>query len=225
MNPSLPTVGALLTLLLLSLSLQAAEPDIDLGRYENEILRYEAWDKKHDPEKGQILFYGSSSIRLWDLNSFFPNVDRLNRGFGGSTFPEALHYFNRMVTPYAPRQIVLYEGDNDVAAGFSAEAIEANFKEFAGLVQQRFPDTEILFISIKPSGSRAHLWGKSQSVNQAIAEYCDDHEQLTYVDLAAVLLDERGEPREELFIEDRLHLNAKGYELWAQALRPYLAIE
>src|SRR5437763_4245357 len=74
---------------------RAAAPaaSIDLDRFAQEIDAFDAADRAAPPAAGGIVFVGSSTIRLWaSLVDDFPGLPVLNRGFGGSTFPEALHY-------------------------------------------------------------------------------------------------------------------------------------
>jgi hypothetical protein len=103
-----------------------------LNKYEKEIVAYEKQDSLAMPAKGQILFIGSSSFRLWktfaaDMQGLPPAI---NRGFGGSTLAEALYYFDRMVAKYQPKWVFMYEGDNDLTQGKAPEVIASEYDEF-----------------------------------------------------------------------------------------------
>lgn len=189
--------------------------------FESDIRQFEEADAKNPPAKGSVLFVGSSSIRLWNtLAQDFPGVPVINRGFGGSQIIDSVRYVHRIVTPYEPRMIVLFAGTNDIANGKSGTEVFADFKAFVGAVREKLPTTPIVNIAITPAPSRWHLIERTKLANRLIREYCESHRDLTFVDTYSRMLDRTGRPRPELFVSDQLHLNAAGYALWADALRP-----
>jgi lysophospholipase L1-like esterase len=193
-------------------------------RFEDEIASFEAADRISPPPKGSVLFVGSSSIRVWpNLKADFPNLDVLQRGFGGSTLDEVDHYAPRIVLPYCPRLIVLYAGDNDLAEGRAPEQILADFKTFVGLVRPPMPKTRIVFVSIKPSTARVALLGKMREANALVRHYIATDPSLTYVDVFTPMLGPTGVPRGELFQSDGLHMNAEGYAIWRGLLEPLVS--
>ncbi|UCF35310.1 MAG: hypothetical protein JSU96_10660 [Acidobacteriota bacterium] len=194
----------------------------DPRRWEEEIARFEASDRTEGIQKGQILFIGSSSIRKWDLRESFPELDTLNRGFGGSQISDSLHYLKRVVFPYEPRMIVFYAGDNDINAGESPEQVFDDFKRFCRNVHDQLPNTRILFISIKPSLDRWGRVNQMRDANRRIARLAGQDPLVGYVDIDTLMIGEDGRPRPELFDSDGLHLNDAGYRVWAAALRPFL---
>lgn len=192
--------------------------------FEDEIAQFEAADRINPPPKGSVLFVGSSSIRVWpNLKADFPNIDVLQRGFGGSTLDQVDHYAPRVVLPYCPRLIVLYAGDNDIAAGRTPEQILADFKTFVGLVRPPMPKTRIVFVSIKPSTARVALLEKMREANALVRQYIATDPSLTYVDVFTPMLGATGLPRGELFQSDGLHMNAHGYAIWRGLLQPLVS--
>jgi len=189
------------------------------NRFEDDIRAFEAQDRVASPARGQILFLGSSSIRLWDLPRYFPNLDALNRGFGGSDISDSIYFFDRVVRPYHPRAIVFYAGDNDIAGGKSPEQVAADFREFAGKVHNAFPSSRILYLAIKPSPSRWKLVGAIRQANDAIKRFAGTTQYVEYVDLFEPMIGSDGRPKPELFSEDDLHLSEAGYRLWTDLLR------
>jgi lysophospholipase L1-like esterase len=164
---------------------------------------------------------GSSSIRFWKtLAQDFPDKQVINRGFGGSEISDSIAFADRIIFPYQPRMVVLYAGNNDIALGKSPERVIADFKKFLKLMHRKLPQARIAYISIHPNMSRWHLRDKSQAVNKAISEIKD--KQLTFINVWPAMLGEDGKPRPELYMPDKLHLNAKGYELWTSIVKPYL---
>ena len=197
-------------------------PAQDASRWEEAIAAFEQSDQKNPPPKGGVLFVGSSSIRLWDLDAHFPKIDAINRGFGGSQLSDVVHYTDRIVLPYEPRLIVLYAGDNDIAAGKSPEQVFQDFQQFVNRVRARQPGTKIAFIAIKPSLKRWPLIDKIRDANARIERMCREDDRLTFVDIDAPMLGPDGKPRPELFREDGLHLNEDGYRLWTSLLKTSL---
>jgi lysophospholipase L1-like esterase len=194
----------------------------DFGRWEKEIAAFEAKDAAAPPPKDAVLFAGSSSIRLWNLKKSFPDVAVINRGFGGSEIADSTHFAPRIIIKAQPRVIVFYAGDNDVANGKTAERVANDFKDFADLIHKELPKTKIVFISIKPSPARWKMVEEQRKANALIKAYCKKNDYLVYLDAATPMVGDDGKPRQELFGKDGLHMNDKGYELWASLLKPYL---
>jgi lysophospholipase L1-like esterase len=191
--------------------------------FENEINAFKKQDSLQFPGTGKILFVGSSSFRLWkDLQGDFPKHPLINRGFGGSTFKEILLYKDEIIRPYAPKQIVIYCGENDLAGGASTLEVFNNFKALFGYIRGFSPKTSIVFVSIKPSPSRKHIFEKVKEANTLIRNYIGKQKLTVFVDTFSLMLDSDGNFKEELFVEDRLHMNRKGYDIWKAALEPHL---
>src|SRR5699024_7674777 len=150
------------------------------------------------------------------------NKQSIKRGFGWSKFSDLLRQCDHIVYHYKPRQIFIYEGDNDLNAGNSPEQVLQDFKAFVKRSRERLPETELVFISIKPSPSRIDLFEEMKEANQLIKAYSKETQNVRYADIFHAMLDEDGEIRADIFTEDMLHLNAKGYDLWERIIRPYL---
>lgn len=194
----------------------------NFSRWEGDIRRFEQADAKAKPAPGGNLFVGSSSIRMWPLDKSFPHHPIVNRGFGGSQIADSTHFAGRIVTPHRPAVIVLYAGDNDIAAGKSPERVAEDFRQFVSRVREDLPRARIVYLTIKPSLSRWKLWPKMQAANALIEKECADDEQLTYVDVGAPLLGEDRRPQAEMFIKDGLHLSPAGYKAWSELVQPHL---
>jgi lysophospholipase L1-like esterase len=194
----------------------------DFARWEKAITAFEQQDKEKPPPKHAILFVGSSSIRMWNVAKSFPDLDVINRGFGGSHLADSVHFAPRIILKHQPRVVVVYAGDNDIAAGKTPEKVAADFRDLVRVVQETFPKTRIVYISIKPSILRWKLFDKICQTNALIQAECQKDERLQYVDVVKPMLDEAGKPRPELFVEDGLHLNNKGYELWTSLVKRHL---
>lgn len=196
--------------------------DPDPNRFAKDIESFAAWDSRNAVPADPILFVGSSSIRMWRTHESFPALPAINRGFGGSHISDVVHFSDRIVLPYAPKLIVFYAGDNDVAGGKSAAQILCDYRRFVELVHTQLPDTPILFITIKPSGRRWSLWPEMDKANNLIKAFSGKSGRLFFADLGTPLLGADGKPDNSLFLSDKLHLNAKGYRVWTRAIRPVI---
>lgn len=192
------------------------------NRFEKNIQAFEDADRASPPPENAVLFVGSSSIRMWDVKKWFPDLPAINRGFGGSTTGEVNLFLDRIVLPYAPRTIVYYAGDNDIAGKIPAKTVAANFREFVRRVHEKLPETKIIYVAIKPSPSRWQFAEQTRAANGLVMDFCTSDQRLTYLDVFTPMLGENGEPRRELFLDDMLHLNDEGYRLWTSLLKPLL---
>jgi lysophospholipase L1-like esterase len=197
-------------------------PFNDPRRFEQCIVDFEQQDRVTPPPRGAIVAIGSSTMRGWHdtIREDLAPLTIIPRGFGGSEMNDAVHYASRIVIPYAPRAILLYEGDNDIAAGHGPDVVLERFHAFVTTVRQALPTVRIYVLSIKPSPSRWALWPAMQAANRLLAIACRRGTDLVYVDVATPMLDSRGEARAELFIADQLHMTRRGYEVWRDAVRP-----
>ncbi|MEZ6013604.1 MAG: SGNH/GDSL hydrolase family protein [Planctomycetota bacterium] len=192
-------------------------------RWRDEIEAFERQDASAPPEAGGIVFVGSSSIRRWDsLESDFADLPVIERGFGGSQMLDSALFAHRIVTPYRPRMVVVYAGDNDIAAGKGPQEVLDDYLAFIAAVHGVLPEAKIAFIAIKPSLARWKLWPEMREANRMVADLAAGDPRLTYLDIASPMLGTDGAPRPELFVADGLHLSPAGYALWAATIRPAL---
>ncbi|MGN6480380.1 SGNH/GDSL hydrolase family protein [Luteibacter sp.] len=212
----------LLTLLFLALG--AAAKDNDHAKWEPDIQAFEAADKAAPPPQHAVLFIGSSSIRLWQgLESDFAGYKVINRGFGGSDLDDSTAFANRIVKPYHPAAIVVYAGDNDLQNGDTPEQVRDDFTAFVAKVRSYDAEVPIAFISIKPSIARFNLLPNIDRANQLVRDQAMKEKGVAFLDVAPAMVDANGKPKAELFMEDGLHMNPKGYALWVAQVRPWLA--
>jgi lysophospholipase L1-like esterase len=192
------------------------------NRWEKDIKLFEARDAKKMPKPNGILFVGSSSIRMWKTNEDFPTLNIINRGFGGSQTSDALLYTDRIILNYRPRLIAIYEGDNDIAVGKSPETVFKDTKTLFGRIHEALPETRIIYVAIKPSIARWKMVDDMREANALIKAHAKKDPRIHYLDIDTPMMGPDGKPRKDLFIEDGLHLNRKGYDLWNSLIHPYL---
>ena len=192
-------------------------------RWGPEIRAFEAADQTHPPPRKAILFIGSSSIRLWtNIAQAFPGHEVFCRGFGGSQLSDSVAFADRIVTPYQPKMVLLYAGDNDIASGKSPEEVLGDFKAFVRRIHATLPNTRIAYIAIKACPAREKFLDCVKTTNRLIREYTATKDWLLFIDVFTPMLSKEGRPRADFCLQDGLHPNAQGYELWASILRPVL---
>jgi GDSL-like Lipase/Acylhydrolase family len=189
--------------------------------FAGDVRAFVEGDRVASPAPGGILFIGSSSIRLWTtLADDMAPLRVLRRGFGGAHLMHVIHETKRIVVPYAPRAVVLYAGDNDITYGRSAEAVAAEFREFAQAVHAALPETDVWYLSMKPT--QAAFWPEMSRGNRQIAAIAKDDPHLHFIDADPVLLTAGGKVNAELLRFDGIHLNDKGYAAWTSLIKPAL---
>ena len=190
----------------------------------DEINEFKKLDKENFPEKGKILFTGSSSIRFWDsLEEDMEPLEVLNRGFGGAQISHVIHHFEEIIKPYEPKAIVFFCGTNDLTALKTPKETMSDFKKFLSLVRNEFGNIKVYLIGIKPSVDRLYLDKEERIFNSSIKLLASQDAYLEYIDVWDSMLSEDGSRMPELFIEDGLHMNKKGYEVWTKQVRKSLS--
>lgn len=192
--------------------------------WEEHFKQIHEKNRKEAPVTDCVLFIGSSTFRMWqDIQSYFPDSKIVNNAFGGSYLSDLIYYFKDIVLPHNPRQVVIYEGDNDLCSSKTPEEFMEDAVCLTRLIQLHFPKTSIVFVSIKPSPNRnISIRTKYKSANNLLKAYADSHDGITYVSIWDQMLDDKGNPNKKYFLEDGLHMNKSGYEVWQKALMPVI---
>jgi lysophospholipase L1-like esterase len=200
---------------------------LDLAQWEADIRAFEDADRQTPPPREGVLLVGSSSIRLWkSAAEDFPGMPVINRGFGGSQVREVTAFADRIVLPYRPRVIVFYCGTNDVFdGGRPVSAVVTDTEGFIRKVHTALPATRVVYISIAPNPARWRLKDAWLELNARMKAFAATDPRVAFVDVWSAMLDAAGQPRPELFVEDRLHMNERGYAIWARILRPIVQRE
>ncbi|MEE1962892.1 Lysophospholipase L1 [Flagellimonas taeanensis] len=186
----------------------------------NEIKKKN--DTLWDVSRPAIVFTGSSSVRLWeDLQDRFPDQQVLNTGFGGSQFSDLELYLDELILSYDPVKVFIYEGDNDVNAKVKLRTIVDTSERILDVLQQKKQGMEIVLISPKPSISRWKLRGKYKRLNRKLARLASKTEGVEFVDVWYPMLEKR-KLKQDIFIEDGLHMNSKGYDIWYDVIKNYV---
>jgi lysophospholipase L1-like esterase len=209
--------------LVLSSASLAQQKANDPTRWEKNIATFEAQDRENPPPKGALLFIGSSTIVRWKtLAEDYPEHKTINRGFGGSQIEDSAFYADRVIIPHAPRAVFLRAGGNDLNAGKSVDQVFNDYKSFVAKVHAKLPETDIYFISLSPSIARWKQHEQEKELNNKVKEFIAGKPHLKYIETYDMVLGTDGQPRAELFVEDKLHFNAEGNKLLAERVRPHL---
>lgn len=194
------------------------------ARWEDAMRVYAAEDAASPPPANAIVFTGSSSIALWKtVHEDMAPLTVISRGFGGGTMQDAVYWLDTLVLKHRPGAVVLYEGDNDIGHyEDTPEEVHEVFKTFVSRIHMKLPETRIYFLSIKPSILRWGVWPEMRRANDLIRVFCETRPGLHLIDVAPAMFDERGQPRADIFEGDGLHMNARGYEIWASVVRQIL---
>lgn len=190
-----------------------------------DIEAFKRQDSIQPPPKNAILFVGSSSFTKWtDVQQYFPGYAILNRGFGGSSLPDLIRYENEVIFKYHPKQIVIYCGENDLAASdtVTGQTVYNRFKQLYTDIRKKYKTVPVAFISLKPSPSRKALFPKMEEANRLIRSYLEGQKHTTFVDVYHSMLDGPGSPMGNLFLGDSLHMTPKGYAIWQKRIQPVL---
>ena len=192
------------------------------AKWESAIAAYEASDRTNPPPKNPIVFVGSSSILRWkSLAQDFPGLPVVNRGFGGSQLADSVNFAERIVIPYAPRQVVVYAGGNDLNAKKPADIVYGDFVALMEKLRKHLPHTRLAYIASAPNHKRWEQVELVKRLNSLAAAYCHRH-GITFINVFPLMLGPDGRPKPDIFVEDGLHMNPKGYAIWREAVAPYL---
>jgi len=211
---------ALCVLICSSLFAQNTKP-----AFWNDIQQFRKQDSVQPPPSNAILFVGSSSFTRWtDVQNYFPGYTIINRGFGGSTLVDVLHYEEDVIFKYNPKQILIYCGENDFASSdtITPTTVFNRFKTLFSEIRTVYPKVPIAYISMKPSPSRWNLRDKFMTGNHLIEDYLKKQKNAQFISVWKPMLGSDGKPKKELFVEDNLHMNAQGYAIWQKIIQPTL---
>ncbi|WP_207423581.1 GDSL-type esterase/lipase family protein [Desertivirga brevis] len=220
---SLLTLSWLLAFLFSMGIVSTAQAQETRSHYWSTIQKFKEQDRLQTPPKKAILFVGSSSFTNWHFaQEMFPDHKILNRGFGGSQLPDVKQYFEQVNYPPKLKQIVVYAGDNDIASGQSAQEVLNRFKDVYYLIRKDLPKVEISYLSIKGCPGRARSIPVVKEANQLIKSFLAGQKNTSFIDIYHATMIAEDKPMDDIYVEDGVHMNRKGYEIWAATLKPYL---
>ena len=194
------------------------------NKFENNILAFEKSDQSAPPnEKNLIVFTGSSSVVKWKtLNADFPNKNIINRGFGGSQTSDLIEFVDRVVNVYHPKQVFIYEGDNDLSSGKSVEQVFTDFKTLFDKIRNVDRKIRISIIGVKPSPSRRRLIPQQQQYNAKVSDFLKNKKNVDFIDVFNPMIIGKDQFEPKYYVADSLHMTAEGYEVWKKVIGRYV---
>lgn len=195
----------------------------DPNRLKKDINELVSKEHNFSNDKKLVVFAGSSSIRMWkDVQSYFPDYNVINNGFGGSQFSDLLYFYDEVILKSKPEILFIYEGDNDINDNKKPRKILKEAKHLTVKIRKDLPETRIIYISPKPSIARVHLKNEYIKFNKKLKKYCYKQGDIGFADVWNPMLDEKGNVFKDVFIEDGLHMNKKGYDIWGNVVGGFL---
>ncbi len=189
------------------------------------IEAFKKQDSVNAPPKRAILLVGSSSFTNWkDVQDYFPGYTIINRGFGGSSLPDLIRFAPDIIYPYDPSQVLIYCGENDFPSGVNttADTVYNRFTRLFGMIRANLPKAEIIYVSMKPSPSRLKYLNEFRLANEKIKHFLKKKRNTNFIDVYSKMILNDGSPMTDIFLNDKLHMNKKGYLIWQSAFKPYL---
>jgi len=193
--------------------------------FRKEIDAFKKKDSAQMPAPKSILLAGSSSFTKWtDVQDYFPGYPILNRAFGGSSLPDVIRYADEIIFPYDPKQVIIYCGENDIAASdtITAQTVLQRFQQLFFIIRNKLPKVPVVFISIKPSPSRWKFEPVFVETNKLIKKFLRKQSKTKFVNVHDAMLHADGSVMTDIFIADNLHMNAKGYAIWQPIIKKEL---
>jgi len=197
--------------------------------FQEEIEVFLKKDSILMPAANSILFVGSSSFNYWkDISNYFPGYPIINRGFGGSSLTDVIYFNKETILKYKPKQIYIYCGENDIAASdtITPKIVFERFKTLYTIIRTHLGNkVPVMYVSIKPSVARWTMEEKFVTANTLIRDFINKQKHTQFLDVHSAMLDTSGMVFKDIFIADKLHMNAKGYAIWQKIIAPTLVKE
>jgi len=193
-----------------------------IQRFQKSIDAYIDQNRKLEDKSCDVLIFGSSSINMW--NNIYEDLAPLTvirRSYGGATIRDMIYNYDIIARGYHPKSIVLYV-ENDIVADISVGDIYDLFRVFTAKIRRDYPDTPFYILSIKPSPSRESLLKRTVMLNSLLEDYANTAKNVHYIDITQGMYDNVGNIRKDIFLDDMLHMNSAGYDLWIKVLKPVL---
>jgi lysophospholipase L1-like esterase len=202
-----------------------AAPNVPLANpFESEVSALEARLSQSPISSSPIVFYGSSSIRLWkSLQQDFSGYAVLNCGFGGSRLTDCIRYANRLVLPRKPSAIVIYAGDNDLAIGTPPEKVFQSFSQLFTIFRTYSTSIPIAFVSVKVCPARLMFLENILKFNRLVEDFLKTQPDTEYIDVCSDMLGHDRKPIQALFVSDQIHLSPAGYQILRKEVGEFLS--
>ncbi len=229
------SIIALLVTIVITVGLVLGLPSDDeenpfVAYYDSKCSSYAV--QNSNLSKEQIVFIGDSITDLCPLDDYYADLPLAcyNRGIGGDTTDGVLNRLQVSIFDLKPQKVVLMIGTNDVDGGKSEDYIINNYIKIVEQIKNELPTVELYCMSIIPQNE---VFGASSGLNitennqkiqriNARIKALSDEKGAIFVDIYYALLGEN-DSLDTSYSDDGLHLNASGFTVWADIVKPYLA--
>jgi len=198
----------------------------EVTAWEETIQSFEQLDDSVTYPEDAIMFAGSSSIRLWSsLEKDMAPYPVIQRGYGGAKLSDFVVYANRIFCPHPCKAIVIFVA-NDISGSDndkSPREVAGLFRILLRIIRKTHPETPVFWIAVTPTASRWKVWPEINKASSLIKDICDNQYDTYFIRTDNAFLNETGQPIDELFISDRLHLTQKGYAVWTEIIKKELS--
>jgi hypothetical protein len=206
--------------------------DPSIARWQNEIAALETAQKSETTRHG-IVFYGSSSIRLWNsISDDMAPWPVIKRGYGGAKLPDVIYFAPRILGPHLGQQnpnrcraVVLFVA-NDItgneATDLSPGEVNDHFEKLLKWIREQDSTIPVFWIEVTPTNSRWKSWPKICEASAGIRKLINGDCAAHFIPTAGAYIGPDGKPNDQLFAGDKLHLNADGYRLWSAIIKSHL---
>ena len=194
----------------------------EVKKWEPDVVKLEKLDSAETYSPDAILFTGSSSIRLWtDIKTDMAPWNVIQRGYGGAKMSDYIAYADRIFKPHRIQAAVFFIA-NDITGAKDVktpEEVRKLFLRVLKIFRKSHPDTPFFYIEITPTPLRWKSWPLIAKGNELVKQECSRHRNTYFISTSAAFLNEKGEPRSELFKADKLHQNSDGYKIWSGIIK------
>jgi hypothetical protein len=194
----------------------------EVKAWESDIEKFEQLDISKSYPSDAILIAGSSSIRLWStIGKDMMPYNVIQRGYGGAKLSDFAIYADRIIYPHPCQAIVIFIA-NDISGNENDKSpleVSQLFRKTLYIIRRKFTDTPVFWISVTPTPSIWAVWPEIKEANGMIKDICKSHRNTYFIDTEKYFLNSSGLPRSELFLDDKLHLNADGYAIWTGIIK------
>lgn len=193
-------------------------------RPNNYVQRVEYFRSYPNSDK-DIIFLGNSITDYTDWNELLEIKEARNRGISGDISFGVLERLDE-ITEGKPAKIFILIGINDIARNIPDSVLIDNYRKMISRIKKESPKTKIYFNTLLPVNNTfpaKNHYGKDDRiafVNTALIQLCAA-EKATAIDIHPNFLD-ADKRLDKKYTYDGLHLNAAGYKLWAELLKPFL---
>jgi lysophospholipase L1-like esterase len=201
-----------------------APAPVDLAkRFAERVAAYEAGDQATPPPANAILLAGDSQFDRWKtVREDLPGYTLINRGIDSFRTDDLIQCADRLIVAYKPRLVVLHVGGNDLTRGKTPEQLLADTQTLIGKIRAGLPGVKIAWSSTTPGPGRWEQAAKRKAANALVKAWAATQKDVVFIDLWDAMLTPDGQPREDLWVADRVHPNHAGYLIRAKLTIPVL---